>query len=196
MYRQRDQRRLTLRQLHQTHPVGEPASGRPGDLTGQPGLAHPRPGHRHHRCLPSGPAASSSSPARPTKLVSAGTNPVHAASSRDRRIRRQVTCGPRRSPVPVWRCRLSRPGKSSAIAAAPRVFSPTLPVTQRVAIYRCCPLPTASPSGVRGVGVAASPMWRRWCGRSVLALGRLILPGLTRAHAAMGRQPKGPATRR
>ncbi len=86
-------------------------------------------------------------------------------------------------------------GGGSALAGL-RHFAADMASPPRVGIYRCCPLPAASPSGVGGVGVAASPMWRRWCGRSVLALGRLILPGLTRAHAAMGRQPKGPATRR
>ena len=36
------------RQLHQPHPVSEPARHTPGHLTGQPGLTHPaRPGHRH-----------------------------------------------------------------------------------------------------------------------------------------------------
>src|SRR5262249_26482889 len=40
------------RQLHQPHPIGEPARHRPGHLTRQPGLARPpRPGHRHQAAL-------------------------------------------------------------------------------------------------------------------------------------------------
>ena len=51
--RHRDHRRNLFRvahrgQLHQPHPVREPARHLPGHLTGQPGLARtPRPGHRH-----------------------------------------------------------------------------------------------------------------------------------------------------
>ena len=39
------------RQLGQPHPVGEPARHRAGRLTGQPGLAYTRPGHRRQSAL-------------------------------------------------------------------------------------------------------------------------------------------------
>ena len=49
----RDPRRIPHRgQLGQPRPVREPVRHLPGDLAGQPGLAHPaRPGHRHQPVL-------------------------------------------------------------------------------------------------------------------------------------------------
>jgi hypothetical protein len=62
-----------------------------------------------------------------------------------------------RSPRSELAARMSSRTSRSRRTAAPRAFSPTVPVTQRVAIYRCCPLPTASPSGVRGWALPPAP---------------------------------------
>ena len=76
--------------------------------------------------------------------------------------------------------------------ASPRAFSPTLPVTQRVAIYRCCPLPTASPSGVRAWALPPAPGDGDGAGEC-LGPSRLILPGLTRALCGYRRAAEGPS---